>query len=185
MPQLRLILGPMFAGKSSSLINITNTLIEQGINKNQILLINHGSDKRYNNDSHICTHDGKKMESIALTNMMDIFNNEKIDINKIKCVFIDEGQFFNDLYEVVKLLLLTHKKYIYICGLDGDFEQKPFNDSRLLDLIPYASRILKLTAKCYKCNEDAPFTKRIINSTEKILVGGAEDYQPVCLEHLV
>ena len=184
MPQLRLILGPMFAGKSSSLIDIANKLIDKGINKNQILLINHGSDKRYNSNSKICTHDGKTMESIALTNMMDIFNNEKIDISKIKCIFIDEGQFFNDLYEVVKLLLLTHKKNICICGLDGDFEQKPFNDSRLLDLIPYASDIIKLTTKCYKCNNSAPFTKRIINSNEKILVGGAEDYQPVCINHL-
>ena len=87
MPQLRLILGPMFAGKSSSLIDIANKLIEQGINKEHILLINHGSDKRYNSNSKICTHDGKTMESIALTNMMDIFNNEKIDISKIKCIF--------------------------------------------------------------------------------------------------
>jgi len=185
MPSLRIILGPMFAGKSTHLISNAHKLMEYGIKRDEILLINHGSDKRYNNDSQICTHDGKTMESVALINLMDIFNNEKIDITKIRCIFIDEGQFFNDLYEVVKQLLLIHKKNIFIGGLDGDFEQKPFYDSHLLDLIPYATDVIKLKAKCYKCEATAPFTKRIVSSSEKILVGGAEDYQPVCLEHLV
>ena len=185
MPKLYMVLGPMFAGKSTFLINNANSLIKSGIDSKHILLINHAFDKRYDVESNICTHDGKTMSSIALTNMMDIFNNDKINIDEIKCIFIDEGQFFNDLYEVVKLLLLTHKKYIYIGGLDGDFEQKPFYDSHLLDLIPYAEDIIKLKAKCYQCNEQAPFTKRIIKSTEKILVGGAEDYQPVCINHLM
>lgn len=184
MCNLRIILGPMFAGKSTLLINNALGLIESGINKNQILIINNKIDNRYNNESQICTHDGKTMPSIALTNLFEIFNNENINICEIKHIFIDEAQFFNDLYDFVIKLLIDFDINIYISGLDGDFEQKPFYDSHILDLIPYSTDIIKLKAKCSQCLNPAPFTKRVAKSNEKILVGGANDYQPVCLKHL-
>ena len=32
--------------------------------------------------------------------------------------FINEGQFFDDLYEAVDYLVNTEKKKVYVCGLD-------------------------------------------------------------------
>jgi len=95
--------------------------------------------------------------------------------------------FFNDLYKSIKSLLMQHTNtlHIYIGGLDSDYKQEPFYNSRILELIPYASNIIKLNAKCFKCNNKAPFTKRITNySNETILVGGSSDYQPTCILHL-
>ena len=205
---LNIIFGPMFAGKSTYLINTIQSLIDNRISsedKNkileEILIINHSSDKRYSNYSEICTHDNKKMPCVSLNYLDEIFidnsdsidnidniNNgysiNNIDINKKKYIFIDEGQFFNDLYESVKILLLQYKKTIYIGGLDGDYKQEPFYNSRMIDLIPYATTVTKLTAKCVDCNENAPFTKRLIYSGEQILVGGSDSYKPVCLNHL-
>ena len=188
---LHIIIGPMFAGKSTYLINTIQSLLDNSISikdKKQtlesILIINHSSDKRYSSKSEICTHDNKKMSSLSLNKLEEVFTNTEISIDNKIYIIIDEGQFFNDLYESVKILLIKYKKKIYIGGLDGDYKQEQFHTSRLFDLIPYATTITKLTAKCVECNDIAPFTKRIVNYGEQILVGGADSYKPVCLNHL-
>lgn len=188
---LHIIFGPMFAGKTTELINNIQSLLDNIIyikdqNKflDDILIINHISDKRYSKNSELCTHDNRKMSCLSLNNLNDLFTNSDINIINKKYIFIDEGQFFSDLYESVKTLLLKHKKQIYIGGLDGDYKQEPFYVSRMFDLIPYASTVKKLNSKCVDCNANAPFTKRIIQSEEQILVGGSDSYKPVCLNHL-
>lgn len=183
--KLHLILGPMFAGKSTYMIDTIENLTQQSdFNPEDIVIINHISDSRYDT-SKICSHNGRKIDSINTDTLSDI---PKSILEKAKYIFIDEGQFFNDLYSVITELIINVKnttyKHIYISGLDGDFNQKPFNNSKLLDLIPYASNITKLMAKCYKCDNIAPMTKRLVNSSETILIGGSDIYQPCCLVHL-
>jgi len=183
MSELHIIFGPMFAGKSTYLINTIKSLLDTQVNTlEEILIINHSSDKRYSNNSEICTHDNIKMPSVSLNRIDEIFNCA--DLFNKKYIFIDEGQFFGDLYESVKSLLIIYKKTIYIGGLDGDYKQEPFTTSRLFDLIPYATTVKKITAKCSECNAIAPFTKRLVCSDEQILVGGSDSYKPVCLNHL-
>ena len=186
-PKLHLICGPMFAGKSTFLIHNAKILIDNGVKQDEIMMVNHSFDKRYTDESNICTHDGLKMKSESFINLCELTHiieaHIEAQVDKIKYIFIDEGQFFNDLYDEVKKLLCKYKKTIYIGGLDGDFKQELF-PSRLIDLLPFASTIIKLNAKCSDCNEDAPFTKRLINSGNQILVGGSSEYKPVCLNHL-
>ena len=185
MAELHLTLGPMFAGKSTELIKLINFILQNKFcNNNEIAIINHRIDNRDSDESNICTHNNVKMPCLKIHNLADIFTNSNININTIKYIFIDEGQFFPDLYETVKTLLLKYNKTIYISCLDGDYQQKPFYESRLFDLIPYATSVTKLTARCADCNNTAPFTKRLINSGEQILVGGSDSYKPVCLNHL-
>ncbi len=43
-----------------------------------------------------------------------------------------------------------------------------------------AESVCKLNAICITCGLDAPFTKRIVETKETILIGGADMYQPVC-----
>ena len=185
--QLHIILGPMFSGKSTYLINkINNLLATQNIQTGDILVINHSSDTRYDIDK-ICSHDGIKIDCKSFQNLNDTYNTllESSTWDNLKYIFIDESQFFNDLYEFVKTTLITSNKQIYIAGLDGDFKQEPFKNSKILDLIPWATTITKLNAKCYICNNIAPYTKRICNNTNQtILIGGSETYQPVCIKHL-
>jgi len=178
----------MFAGKSTYLINKANNLINCGVEQYEILLINHSSDVRYDTNK-ICSHNGQKINSKSINNLTDI-TKQILDTNSLysnlKYVFIDEAQFFNDLYVSIKTLLMqnTNDIHIFIGGLDSDYKQEPFYNSRILELIPYASNIIKLNAKCFKCDNKAPFTKRITASSETILVGGADDYQPTCILHL-
>ena len=186
MSELHLILGPMFAGKTTSLINKANE-IYNFTDKSEILMINHSSDIRYSENTFITSHDNIKIPCIAMSSLSTILktgDNDDIDLSKIKYIFINEGQFFDDLYTIIKKILFEYKIIIYICGLDGDYKQDPFPNCKLLDLIPLSTTIIKLYAKCSYCINKAPFTKRIINSTNIYLVGGAESYQPVCIEHL-
>lgn len=197
-PLLHIVIGPMFAGKSTYLINKVNELLSDNSNvsnsrsdklsADDILLINHSSDTRYNASSQIHSHNGASLKSLALPRLNDFSINGSSLITNKKYILIDESQFFSDLYQSITKLLYssssTSLKEIYIFGLDGDFKQEPFKDSKLLELIPFCSSITKLQATCTYCSQPAPMTKRITTSTEQILVGGSNEYQPVCLKHL-
>ena len=188
--ELHLVMGPMFAGKTTNLINKVNELVQNGVPLNDILLVNHSRDTRYD-IGKICSHDGLVIDSYSMENLYQLDMTAPNDCfpNK-KYLFIDEGQFFTDLYDTVLNIMKLFKKEkrnlaIYVFGLDGDFQQKPFtNGSRLLELIPYCNSITKLQSRCYICKSPAPFSKRLISSNLQILVGGTNIYQPSCFEHL-
>ena len=67
---------------------------------------------------------------------------------------------------------------IEACGLNGDFQQKPWDNISQLQAM--ADSILFITAICCQCGSDAPFTKRISKETERELIGGTEKYIAVC-----
>lgn len=69
-------------------------------------------------------------------------------------------------------------KIVIIAALDGTYQRKGFGD--VLDLIPLAESVVKLTAVCMKCYKDASFTKRRVAQTQIELIGGSESYQAVC-----
>ena len=177
---LTIIMGPMFAGKSSELIKrITSSDAPK-------IIINHVMDSRYAK-TNIATHDGKQIPCVSLEKLEQIFTNyhnyNLYELEKIDEIYIDEAQFFTDLHDVVRDLVLNYKKNVIISGLDGDFQMRPFSKSKMLDLIPLASEIIKLSATCYKCDKPAWYSKRLIMSDEQILVGTASLYQPSCLLH--
>ena len=167
----------MFAGKTTDLMTSANKIAPH-----KKIVINHSSDSlRHSDNTFITSHDNIKIPCISMACLNTIFEH---DISNITHIFINEGQFFPDLFDIIKVLLFKYNKIIYICGLDGDYKQEPFPNCKLLELIPFASTVKKLNAKCNYCKENAPFTKRIINSIDVFLVGGAESYQPVCITHL-
>ena len=93
-------------------------------------------------------------------------------------ILINEGQFFEDLCEVVTQML-DLKKRVYICGLDGDFERKKFG--QILDLIPMCDKVTKLTSLCSLCKNGTKgiFSMRLTNEKTQTLVG-SDNYIPVC-----
>lgn len=69
-------------------------------------------------------------------------------------------------------------KCIIISALNGTFQRKPFGN--ILELIPLAESITKLSAACKVCFRVAHFTQRIVDSEDIELIGGSETYIPVC-----
>ena len=169
---LELIVGCMFSGKTTFLLNKYNELIK----KYKIIVINSILDK-YSSDEYLVSHDKKKIPAIKLVNLLDS-NNEIEDAMNYDIILINEGQFFSDLIHFTKIALLQ-KKHIYISGLDGDFNRNKFGD--ILDLIPLADSIIKLKGECFNCKKknSAIFTYRKGNNTNKILIDN-DMYIPVC-----
>jgi thymidine kinase len=187
---LEIILGSMYSGKTSRLVEIYKQCKFCNI---KVTVINHSIDNRYDNEL-MSTHDHIKIPCIKTEKLLDLWTEDDIDLkNNIELVprikdklsvirsdviLINEGQFFEDLEEFVKKLLENHKK-IYVCGLDGDFERKKFG--KILDLIPLCDKVTKLTSLCSLCKNGTPgiFSKRITCEKEQMIVG-SDNYIPVC-----
>ena len=65
-------------------------------------------------------------------------------------------------------------KIVIVAALDGTFERKPFGN--ILELIPLAEDVTKLSAVCTKCGANAAFSKRIGPEKELEVIGGADKY---------
>ena len=170
---LEIIIGCMYSGKSTKLVEIYKQCKFCNI---PIAVINHTIDVRYD-EQLLSTHDKVKIPCIQTSKLAEIWkkNQELLDANVI---LINEGQFFEDLYDVVADMLKNNKK-IYVGGLDGDFERKKFG--QILDLIPLCDKVTKITSLCSVCKDGTPgiFSKRITNETAQTVVG-SDNYIPVC-----
>lgn len=180
---LKIHLGPMFSGKSTELIRLANKY--KTINK-KILIINHSIDVR-SGKNNIKTHDKVTTECISLEHLTTLFDCD--DYKESEIIFIEEAQFFDDLYNFVKKSVDEDLKTIYIFGLDGDFKREPFGNSDLLRLIPIADEVIKFNALCKLCSPEmveAPFSIRLQNgekNNSQQLIGGGDLYVASCRKH--
>lgn len=165
MNQIEIILGPMFAGKTTELIR---RLRRYKIANKKCIILKCQRDNRYETDK-ICTHDKGTMDAIPCEKLCSV------DCDNYDVIGIDEGQFFPDLLQFCKKVT---NKIIVIASLDGDFKQQPFGNT--LQLIPKATSVVKLNAVCNKCYGDAPFTTRIVDDNNVELIGGTEYYIAIC-----
>jgi len=170
--KLHLIIGPMFAGKTSHLVENYNKCKLCNI---PCVVINHSDDNRYD-ETKLSTHDKITIPCIKDTNLRNIYNN----IDKNSVVLINEGQFFDDLYDTVIKMVEEMDMIVYVYGLDGDFQRKPFG--QMLDLIPICDSVKKLQSFCATCKDGtlALFSHRIVNDNNQKLIGSSEQYVPLC-----
>ena len=175
---LELILGPMFAGKTSALQSIIRRHESLGI---KCAVYKPMSDTRYGKDFYMYTHDQAKVSALPVKYLTTHQAYEPYTISEL--IIIEEGQFFSDLYEFVLKAVEVHKKRVVVAGLDGDCFRKPFG--QILSLIPLADKITKLTSLCKLCSDgtDGLFSFRTTKSKEVVEVGGAETYMPLCRKH--
>lgn len=166
---LEIITGPMFSGKTSKIIDLYNKLY----NNDNILVINYYKDTRYS-DTHLSNHDNKIIPCV----MTNLLSNMTTICMKYDIIMINEAQFFHDIVDWVKFIIINFNKHVYINGLDGDFNADTFGN--WLDLIPFSDKITKLHSKCHLCSNYAIFTHRYIDSNEKILIGSSDMYYPLC-----
>ena len=136
---LKVILGCMFSGKTTELFKEYKRHISCGF---KCLFINHEIDTRYVNEKNkTATHDKNVINSVNVGDNLCEFFKENNDIN-YDVIFVNEGQFFKDLYKFIDWAVNKEKKRVYVCGLDGDYKRKRFGS--ILDIIPLADDIIKL-----------------------------------------
>jgi len=189
-PSLEAIIGPMFSGKT----DLLHTRHSQIMNKDRVAIFKWIRDSRYSTDK-IVSHDKDDLPSRNITNTGDIKNY--LEKNKqINLVMIDEIQFIQGSYELIKELL--YKGYrIILTGLKRDFRRKPFGypNSEISKILTLATEITNMYASCYnpKCGHPATETQRIIKENGRVrpagfndpivLVGGKESYKAACRLH--
>lgn len=180
---LEIIYGPMFSGKTTKLIEIYNE--KNSKSSNNCIALNYALDKRYTNEDKIVSHDGLFIDCISIINIEDFLNeNNNKDNNKLKninYVFINEAQFFPNLFKNVNFILKNLNINVILCGLDLDFKKNKFGE--ILHLIPYADKVYKLTGKCNNknCLNPSIYTHRIVDIKEQLLIGN-NVYMALCNE---
>ena len=177
---LHLIIGPMYAGKSTELIRIINRY--KCLKKN-IIIINHLFNNRYGSKG-LTTHNKQSVDQcIILEKLCDLQLNYSSAFSDCNVIIIEELQFFSDAYDNIVNWCDNYNKIVVCAGLDGDFLRNPFGD--VLLLIPHAEKVTKLSALCKRCGDGTPahFTKRITPDEQKTLVGSDDVYEAVCRKH--
>ena len=177
MSYLELIIGPMYAGKSTELIRIINRY--KCLKKN-IIIINHISNNRYGTIG-LSTHNNERIDHCIIIEKLEDLDD--IIFEESEVIIIEELQFFEDAFDMITNWCTNHGKTVIAAGLDGDFKRNPFGD--VLRLIPHAEKVTKLSALCKKCGDGtlAHFTKRIIKNPNTKLVGSDDIYEAVCRKH--
>ena len=175
--ELTIITGPMFSGKSTELIRVASRLRSIG---KKVLGVVHKIDDRYA-EGGIITHNGAQWyENVVVAERLT-----DVMVDGFDAIIVEELQFFKDAFDNI-VRWIEEKGISVICaGLDGDFRREPFGDT--LRLIPYADKVIKLNALCKSCGDGtaAHFSRRVIKSGDKVLVGGATVYEAVCRKHFL
>lgn len=182
---LRLIVGPMCSGKTSRLRSELTRYADLGFS---VLIINSAIDTRPGVDG-LSSHSSDYQGLSKKISVQKVLRLQEAKIDDYQIIGVDESQFFSDLL-TVNQWVDDLGKTVYVAGLDGDVHRNPFG--KILDLIPMADKIEKITAVCCRCVEengqlvDAPFTRLTITEEmpdDHIRVGGTEMYVPVCRRH--
>ena len=177
-------MGPMFAGKSSAVITKVRRAEVIGW---KTLIITSSIDTRYENTdtvaSKIITHDKNSLSAVGVSVLKGVC--ERADYIAARLIVVEEGQFFPDLYDFVMNSVEKYGKDVIVVGLDGDSDRKPFG--QMLELVPMADEILRLTSLCKRCGDGSPalFSALVRGATKtaQIFVGANDMYEAMCRKH--
>jgi thymidine kinase len=174
---LEVVLGPMWAGKSSTILGTIRRYKAIGWD---ILVLTSSLDDRYGEHT-ICSHDRENHPATAVKELMPVLDTETYQ--KAKLIVLEESQFFPDLLAFVKSAVDRDGKHVVAVGLDGDSERRPFG--QMLELIPLCDTVRKITSLCADCGDGTPalFSHRRVQVDSQVAVGASTLYEPLCRKH--
>ncbi len=181
---LRVVVGPMFAGKTSEIQSVVR---RYGCLGKKVLVLTADIDNRYQDSvTAIVNHDRSAVPARAVPVDGLMVALSWPEFAEATAIVVDEAQFFvGCLIPFVRAAVDVHDKHVVVVGLDSDAEQRPFGD--VLALMAHADTIEKKTALCRHCGDGTPaiFTRclRARDVDGQVAVGGAEMYEPVCRRH--
>ena len=153
--------------------------------------------------SQVTTHSGDKLPCVTSDRLLPLVGQAAFIGADV--IAVDEAQFFPDLVSNCIIVLtwmlnsrqcigyiqvdfvttaaeISHKTVI-VAGLDGDFRRKKFG--QLLDVVPLADSVIKVTGKCHLCSRKSIFSFRISADDRQEVVGGGDKYIPTCRYHYI
>ncbi|GBF96519.1 hypothetical protein Rsub_09861 [Raphidocelis subcapitata] len=175
---VHVIMGPMFAGKSTALLDQVDALRREG---RSVVLVKSALDTRYAR-SWVVTHDGRRARCHTASSLREFAAQLGGSLDRFDAVAVDEAQFFPDLVEFALEQAEGAGRHVVVAGLSTDYRRRSFGD--IVHLVPHATRIQRLTANCFYCSGPAAYTVRIAGAGDgggaQTLVGGADRYRPAC-----
>ncbi len=185
MPQLEVITGCMFSGKTEELIR---RLERVRIAKGSVLLFKPTIDDRYS-ETAVVTHYGREFEAYLLSPGKETIGElERLvgadALSDASVIAFDEGNFFSEIFPSLCEELVARDKRVIVAGLDLTFAGEPFGPMPLL--MALADRVDKLQAVCVKCGGVATRSQRLIDGRPApkdgpvIQVGGIGTYEARC-----
>jgi thymidine kinase len=167
---IEVIAGSMFSGKTEELIR---RLRRARIAKQKVQLFKPTVDDRYSEED-VVSHNGTDFPGIPIDDANLIHRLLDPDTT---VVAIDEGQFFNGQLISVATKLANQGIRVIVAGLAADSDMKPFGP--IPELMAVADEVVKLTAICVVCGEDAAHSFHKGSKDEQVEVG-ADQYEARC-----
>lgn len=167
---IEVVIGPMFAGKTSYALGAIRKHTALG---QRVLVIKPACDTRYGAVSEITTHDGDSLPCMTTHTLNSVTDDV---LASCDVIVVDEAQFFTGLLYFV-VAAEQRRKSVYVIGLSGDYRRRSFGE--IVDVIPLADKVTKLSAIC-ACGSEAHFTRRLHPNLGQVIIGGAESYEAVC-----
>lgn len=167
--------GSMFSGKTSSL---GNDIKRFNIARYKTIAFKPDLDDRYNR-KQIVTHDLNAINALLVKDVFQL--KEYVEELRPDVIAIDEVQFLaGPVDDIVRIFneLLEEGLTIVVAGLDMDFTGKPFEIVK--ELMPIADYLYKHHAVCVGCGSDAWVSNRKSKDRERIKIGAADEYEPLC-----
>ena len=189
---VKLYMGPMFSGKTNSMLNMLHTLKYGKATK--VLLMKYSGDTR-DEENIVLSRSGVKMTSDAKIStgkeawklVVEVLSVPRTPSLTKLIVGIDEGQFIVGLDTfITKVLALQSNVLIqvYIAALDSDYKRAMWPE--IVKIIPLCNDVKKNSAICMgTCQGNrAQLTKRIVQSDELELIGSDEYIASCFICHL-
>ena len=167
---IEVICGSMFSGKTEELIR---RMKRAQFAKQKVEIYKPCIDVRYSEDQ-VVSHDSHSIPSTPIDSPASML----LLSSDVEVVGIDEAQFFDDTLVDIVQTLANRGVRVIIAGLDTDFMGKPFGP--MPALMAVAEDIQKVHAICVKCGSPANHSHRLSKSSELVVLGETDIYEPLC-----
>jgi thymidine kinase len=174
--KLTVISGPMYAGKTSALLQ---KILWDNHCGNSVIVLKPEIDKRYSEDK-IQTHNHLSYECVNMKSWTQI--NTDLDLQIYNSVYLDEVQFMDTTDTVANTVrLLSMGVNVIAAGLNQDSLGRPFETTALL--MALSDDIQLISSICNVCGRPATRTQRLVDDGDRVIVGSHGVYEPRCDEH--
>jgi thymidine kinase len=165
---LIVVCGPMFAGKTTELQRRIALARAAG---ERVLVVKPARDNRYGDDE-IVTHTGGRVAARSVATL------DEIAAAAADFIAIDEIHFFaSDAVAPIEALRDRGVR-VAVAGCDIDHFGDIFTPFDAL--IPRATEVVRIAGICHRCGAPSTHSERLVATTERIIVGGANEFIATC-----
>lgn len=163
--------GPMFSGKTSTIIETGRIFRESGL---RVVFVKSDIDDRYQK-REIVSHDDKRVSAFSVSKLTTNIGLSSVAVDA-DVVLIDEGQFFDDIAEFCQLMA-ANKVTVIVAALKTSHTGDLFPN--VASLLPVCNAIVTLKGLCRLCDNESMYTQRT-TKTNNLIEVGVSQYRPLC-----